>query len=106
MTPVTISEDAKDLLRARMASSGIARPLVWITMQGPEGDVKRTSNGDVDWTINRRDLWTLLVVGDDRIADDDPRLVLVDGLPFVSDFFPIRFEVSVKDGTFRVAAAA
>ena len=103
--PVTISEEAKDLLRARMAASGIARPLAWITMQEQEGDAEHTVNGGADWTIKRRDLWTLVVAGDDTIASDDPRLVIVDGLPFVSDFFPMRFDISVRDGRFRVAAA-
>jgi hypothetical protein len=107
MTPVTLSEEAKSLLRARMASSGINRPFARIALQEPEGDAKRASNeDDADWTINRRDLWTLLVAEDESIADGDPRLVLVDGLIFVSDFFPIRFEISVKDGQFRVAASA
>jgi hypothetical protein len=105
VTPVTISEDAKDLLRARMASSGISRPLARITMQEPQGDAKSSSDEEVEWTIKRRDLWTLLVAGDDAIADDDARLVRVDGLLFVSDFFPIRFDISVKDGQFRVAAS-
>ena len=105
MTPVTISEDAKVLLRARMASSGINRPLARIAMQEPQGDAKSTSDDEVEWTIKRRDLWTLLVAGDDAIADDDARLVRVDGLLFVSDFFPIRFDISVKDGQFRVAAS-
>jgi hypothetical protein len=105
VTPVTISEDAKVLLRALMASSGINRPFARIAMQEPQDDVKRASSDDVEWTIKRRDLWTLLVAGDDAIADDDTRLVRVDGLLFVSDFFPIRFDISVKDGQFRVAAS-
>jgi hypothetical protein len=105
MTPVTISEDAKDLLRARMASSGISRPLARITIQEPEGDAKRATSDDLEWTIKRRDLWTILVARDDAIADDDARLVRVDGLLFVSDFFPIRFDISVKNGQFRVAAS-
>ena len=105
MSPVTISEDAKLLLRARMASSGIMHPVARITIQEAEGDSTRAANGAIDWTIQRRDLWAL-VVTEHEVAEGDPRLVVVDGLRFVSDFFPIRFEVSVKDGKFRVAAAA
>ena len=106
MPPVTISEEAKELLRARMASSGITRPLARIAMQETEGDASPTSGSAVDWTIKRRSLWTLVIAADATIADNDPGIVLVDGLAFVSDFFPMRFDISVKDGQFRVAAAA
>jgi hypothetical protein len=41
-----------------------------------------------------------------KVADGDPRLAIVDGLGFVCDFFPMRFDISVRDGQLRVAAAA
>ena len=105
MSPITISDEAKALLRSRMAASGLKRPLAWIAINTPETAV-RDADSDVDWTIRRRDLWMLRVAEGDKIADGDPRLVVVDGLGFVSDFFPMRFDISVKDGQFRVAAAA
>ena len=110
MTPVTISDEAKDLLRARMAESGLKRPFAWIAMNMPEPAARSAmpagDDDDVDWTIRRRDRWMLRVSEGDKIADTDPRLVVVDGLGFVSDFFPMRFDISAKDGHFRVAAAA
>ena len=107
MTPVTISDDAKALLRARMAESGLRRPLAWIAMSMPEASPRPAADdSDVDWTVRRRDLWTLNIAEGERIGNGDPRLVVVDGLGFVSDFFPMRFDISVKGGHFRIAAAA
>ena len=106
MSLITISEDAKALLRERMASSGLERPLAWIAINTPESHAVRDDDDDVDWTIRRRDLWMLRVKEGKAIADGDPKLVLIDGLGFVSDFFPMRFDISAKDGNFRVAAAA
>ncbi len=106
MASITISEEAKALLRTRMAASGLKRPFAWIAINTPEGGPARDDDGDVDWTIRRRDLWMLRVQEGAEIADGDPRLVVVDGLGFVSDFFPMRFDISASDGHFRVAAAA
>lgn len=108
-SPITISEEARGLLRAQMAASGFRRPLAWIAMDMPQAPA-RTAGGDddddVDWTIRRRDLWTLRVAEGDQVADGDPRLAMVGGLGFVCDFFPMRFDISARDGRFRVAAAA
>lgn len=106
MPPVTISDEAKALLRSRMASCGLKRPLAWIAMDMPKTEPRPGDEDDVDWTIRRRELWILRVAEGDEIADGDPRLVVVDGLGFVSDFFPMRFDITVKDGRFRVGAAA
>lgn len=107
MTPVTISDDAKALLRERMAASGHQRPVAWLAMNMPESKPKADGeDDDVDWTIRRRDLWALRVEEGATLKEGDPRLVMVDGLGFVSDFFPMRFDVSVSGGHFRVAAAA
>jgi len=105
MSAVTISEEAKELLRARMAASGLARPLAWIALNQPETH-PRDDDDDADWTVRRRELWALDVRDGGRVADGDPRLAIVDGLGFVCDFFPMRFDISVRDGQFRVGAAA
>ena len=106
MSPVTISEEAKALLRERMAASGFKRPLAWIAMDMPKVEAKPGDEDDADWTIRRRELWVVRVAEGEKIAEDDPRLVVIDGLGFVSDFFPMRFDISARDGRFRVGAAA
>lgn len=109
MSLVTISEDAKALLRARMDASGIARPVVWIAMAEPVGGGRRFAAGeedDDDWTHKRKELWVLQVAPDEGIGEKDARLAVAEGIRFVSDFFPIRFEITLKDGRLRVAAAA
>jgi hypothetical protein len=110
MPPVTISEEALALLRGRMAASGLKRPLAWIAMNMPEAPPRPAGDDgdadDVDWTIRRRDLWTVQVRDGEKIAEGDPKVVVVDGIGFVSDFFPMRFDISASNGEFRVAAAA
>ena len=106
MPPVTISDEAKALLRSHMASSGLKRPYAWIAMNMPEPAARPAGNDDADWTIRRRDLWSLRIDEGEKVDAGDPRLVMIDGLGFVSDFFPMRFDISAKDGHFRVAAAA
>ena len=104
--PITISEEAKALLRIRMASSGFTRPLARIAMNVPQREVRPGDEDDADWTIRRRDLWTLRVEEGQGVADGDPRLVMVDGLGFVCDLFPMRFDISARGDRFSVAAAA
>ena len=106
MSAVTISDEAKELLRARMAGSGFKRPLAWIAMNMPEASPRPGAEDDTDWTVRRRELWALNVRDGEKVAEGDPRLVIVDGLGFVCDFFPMRFDISVRDGQFRVGAAA
>jgi len=106
MPPITITDEAKALLRTRMASSGFTRPLAWIAMTVPAREPKPGDEDDADWTIRRRDLWALRVAEGQDVAEGDARLVMVDGLGFVCDFFPMRFDISAKDGRFSVAAAA
>ncbi|MEO7742556.1 MAG: hypothetical protein ABIR98_06455 [Usitatibacter sp.] len=106
MVPITISEEARALLQARMAESGFRRPLAWIDMKTQEVAVRPGAENDADWTVRRRDLWSLRVAEGEEVPDADARLVTVDGLGFVSDFFPMRFDISVKGGHFRVAAGA
>ena len=106
MSAITISDEARELLRAQMAQSGLKRPLAWIGMNMPAASPRPGAEDDTDWTIRRRDLWALLIKEGEAVADSDPRLVVVDGLRFASDFFPMRFDISAKDGHFRVAAAA
>ena len=104
--PVTLSADARQLLLERFAASGIVRPLAMIKINEPATDkLEEGAENDVDWTIKRRDLWTVVIV-DRAIRDDDPRIAVVDGVRFISDFFPIRFDISVRDGKFAVAATA
>ena len=105
-SPVTISDDAKQLLRERMAASGTANPIALLTMTGMEPAKPAADNDDVDWTIQRRDLWTLVVVDGASRSDGGAKAVVVDGLRFASDYFPIRFDISATKGRFRVAAAA
>ena len=106
MQPVTISDEAKALLRERMAASGLKRPLAWIAMNMPAAPPREGDEDEPDWTIRRRELWMLEVRDGEKIADGDPKLVVVDGLGFVSDFFPMRFDISARNGQFRVGAAA
>ncbi len=108
MSLVTISEDAKAHLRARMEASGIARPVVWIAMAEPVGGGRLApgDEDDADWTHKRRELWVLQVAPDEGLRENDARLVVAEGMRFASDFFPIRFEISLKEGRLRVAAAA
>jgi hypothetical protein len=106
MEPVTISDDAKALLRTLMGSSGFNRPHARIAMNMPEPAAGPPGDQDADWTIRRRDLWALRVEDGASIPEGDARRVVVDGLGFVCDFFPMRFDISAKDGHFRVAAAA
>jgi len=105
VTPVTLSEDARRMLQERMAASGIARPLLRIGMAGSEPPKAGAEEGP-DWTIRRRELWTVFVADEPEIADGDARIVMVDGLPFVCEYFPIRFDISVANGRLRVGATA
>jgi hypothetical protein len=104
--PVTISDDAKTLLRERMEASGFERPLAWIAFAEQPPDARPPDDSDVDWTVKRRDLWALRVGEGAGIAGIDARVVMVDGLGFVCDFFPMRFDISLREGQFRIAAAA
>ena len=107
MPPVTISDEAKALLRERMAASGLTRPLAWIAMNMPERAKGLEADDDErDWTVRRRELWMLRIGEGEKIAEGDARLVMIDGLGFVCDFFPMRFDISVRGGQFRVGAAA
>lgn len=108
--PVTLSDEARDLLREQIAASGIARPFVRIGIRGA-GDSRRAAAMDEDddgpdWTIRRRDLWTVEVAGDERTAQNERRFVVVEGIRFACDFFPMRFDISVRNGRFLVAAFA
>ena len=100
--PVTISEEAKALLAARMASSGFKRPVARIAMNMPAAPAKQGDEDDVDWTVRRRDLWAVRI----EEGEGASGIVLLDGMGFVCDFFPMRFDIAAKDGHFRVAAAA
>ena len=103
--PVSLSPEARALLQERMAASGIARPVARIGMNMGGAAPKPSDPDGPDWTIRRRDLW-VLSIGEEKIPDGDPRIVMVEGLPFVCEFFPMRFQVSAQDGKFRVAASA
>jgi hypothetical protein len=61
---------------------------------------------DREWTNKRKELWTLTVAADEGIPEADARLAHADGIRFLSDFFPIRFDISVKEGRLLVAASA
>jgi len=106
MAFVTVTEEALAILRERVAASGIARPVVRIDMGEIVGAPPDADVDDKEWTNKRKELWRLEVAAGDGIADGDSRIAEAAGLRFVSDFFPIRFDITVKDGKLRVAASA
>ena len=108
MPLVTLTREAEAMLRERIDGSGFARAVIRIDMAEPVGgrpdpfDIE----DDREWTNKRKELWTLSVGAGDGIPDGDSRIVVADGIRFVSDFFPIRFDISVKEGRLLVAASA
>ena len=105
---MTLTEEAEAMLRSRIEASGHARAVIRIDMAEPVGGRPDPFDleDDREWTNKRKELWTLTVDAGQGIADDDARVAHVDGIRFVSDFFPIRFDISVKEGRLLVAASA
>ena len=108
MPLVTLTEEAQAMLHERVDASGFARAVVRIDMGEPVAGRPDPFDleDDREWTNKRKELWTLTVVADEGMADDDARIAHANGIRFLSDFFPIRFDISVKEGKLLVAASA
>jgi hypothetical protein len=80
VTPcVTITEEAKALLRDPHGRLGLHAPLALDRHDVTRREPKPGDEDDADWTIRRRDLWALRVAEGQDVADGDARLVMVDG---------------------------
>jgi hypothetical protein len=108
MPLVTLTGEAEAMLRELIEASGLARAVIRIDMAEPVGGRPDPFDleDDREWTNKRKELWRLSVGAADGIADDDPRFAQAGGIGFLSDFFPIRFDISVREGRLLVAASA
>ena len=108
MPLVTLTAEAQAMLRERIEASGIANAVIRIDMAEPVAGRPDPFDleDDREWTNKRKELWTLTVAVDEGLSETDPRLAQADGVRFLSDFFPIRFDISVKEGRLLIAASA
>jgi hypothetical protein len=108
---VTITAPAKDIVRQLLSASNEPEPVILIRRAGAVGDVTRTPEGGVNWSVDRPPHPYLLSVSERAcIARSDERLITVDGVPvfvaLVPRESPRHFVISVKDGNLHVDEAA
>lgn len=70
MFVVKIDPEAQARLRHELIVSGYDRPYVRLELPSPQADVRRGSNGDVVWTINRSTSWSYWIAPHDESVEE------------------------------------
>jgi hypothetical protein len=108
MFEVRITAEAKQLIDHAIANHEGPKPGLMIHRQGPVGDVSRSTNGDVQWQIERHHPWAIQVGAYGSIPDNDENIVFVEGIRVWLPLIPRTGEegvvVSVREGQLHVEA--
>ena len=100
MFVVSFSPEAKVAIADEAIHGAYAKPGVWINRQGARGDVKRSPEGQAEWTIERPYPWRARVV--DFTSLDPKHIQVFDGVLVQLIFNSLPREagvhVSVRNG--------
>lgn len=102
MFTVRFTLEAKSTIAEQASRDGFTNPVVMIHRQGPNGDVTRTGNGQVQWYIERPHPWKAQLGDSKAFGDRGVDVNVIDGVHVWLALIPrtgeLGVEVSVQHG--------